>query len=144
MRDCIELGESCSRGKSEADLEVGVEVGVVENNTIAQASEPERKKHSDDDEHRNVNDSLFKPAKYNPTLLLRADFSFRDPATMGLFQCAEEIVFKWWKADNEARPRCLQDVHLKRTPSNVSITRSGYKERRRVAEEDARRKKLER
>ncbi|TGO31163.1 hypothetical protein BPAE_0001g00570 [Botrytis paeoniae] len=60
---------------------------------------------------------------------------------MGLFQRAEEIVFKWRKVVNESRPRCLQDIHLDRTPSNLSITRSVYKERRRVAKEDARRKK---
>ncbi|TGO41687.1 hypothetical protein BHYA_0018g00600 [Botrytis hyacinthi] len=60
---------------------------------------------------------------------------------MGLFRRAEEISFKLRKANNESRPRSLQDVHLKRTPSNLSITLSVYKERLRAAEEDGKREK---
>ncbi|KAF7958748.1 hypothetical protein EAE96_002281 [Botrytis aclada] len=60
---------------------------------------------------------------------------------MKLFQRAEEKVFKWRKAVNETRPRCLQDVHLEKTVSNESITRLVYNERRRVAKQDTQRKK---
>ncbi|KAF7892897.1 uncharacterized protein EAF02_000435 [Botrytis sinoallii] len=68
---------------------------------------------------------------------------FRNPATTGFFQRAEEKLFGWYEVINEGRPYCLQDVHLVRTASQASITLSGYKERRRLAREVERREQQE-
>ncbi|TEY32379.1 hypothetical protein BOTCAL_0739g00040 [Botryotinia calthae] len=54
---------------------------------------------------------------------------------MGFMQRAEEKLFRWWKAIDRTRPGSLQDIHLRPTASQTSITLSVWKERHRLAKE---------